>query len=109
MLSSRVTFYVPSTKNVGTPLTKNERQALITRICNTFADSFGGCTATNGIGYFKSETGKLVKESVTLVTSYHSLETSEALAIVTPLAIAIKSEYGQESIAIETELGIDFI
>ena len=109
MLSNKVIFYVPSTKNVGTPLTKSERKALITRVCNTFAESFGGCTATNGTGYFKSETGKLIKESVTLVASYHSLETSEALAIVTPLAIAIKAEYGQESIAIETEAGIDFI
>ena len=109
MLSHKITFYVPSTQNVGKPLPVRERKALVTRVANVFAESFGGCTCTNGIGYWKSETGKLIGESVTLVSSYHALETSEALAIVIPLAQAIKAEYGQEAIAIETELGIDFI
>src|SRR5687767_13101515 len=97
-----VVFYVPSTKNVGEKLNKSERRALVTRVANKFSDSFGGCTCTQGIGYWKSESGKLIAESVTLVESYHSLETTEALAIVIPLANAIKHEYGQEAIAIKT-------
>jgi len=109
MLENRVTFYVPSTKNVGTPLTKSEKKALINRICNTFADSFGGCTTINASGYFKSKAGKLIRESITLVTSYHEVSTQAALEIVIPLAKKIKEEYGQESIALETELGIEFI
>jgi len=109
MLNHSVTFYVPSTKNVGDKLTKSERRALVTRVANCFSESFGGCTATTGTGYYKANSGKLIAESITLVTSYHALDTCEAMAIVIPLANAIKSEYGQESIAIETESGIDFI
>ena len=66
-------------------------------------------SSTLGVGSYVAHNGELIRERVTLVTSYHSLETSEALAIVIPLALAIKSEYGQEAIAIETEQGIDFI
>ena len=109
MLSRRITFYVPSTQNVGQPLPKKERKALVTRIARVFCETFGGATATDGTGYYTANNGDLIRENVTLVTSYHALETSEALAIVIPLAQSIKSEYGQESIAIETEQGIEFI
>lgn len=109
MLRCKVTFYVPSTKNVGEKLTRSERRALVTRVENVFSQNFGGATSTEAVGSYVAESGKLIRERVTLVTSYHALDTREALAIVIPLAQAIKSEYGQESIAIETELGIDFI
>lgn len=109
MLSRKVTFYVPSTKNVGDKLTKSERRALLTRVESTFSRAFGGATSTQGIGSYVANDGRLIRENITLVTSYHGLETADALAIVIPLAEAIKTEYGQESIAIETESGIDFI
>lgn len=109
MLSRKVVFYVPSTKNVGEKLNKSERRALVTRVESTFSRAFGGATSTQGTGCYVANDGRLIRESVTLVTSYHGLETSDALAIVIPLAQAIKNEYGQESIAIETESGIEFI
>jgi hypothetical protein len=109
MLSRKVIFYVPSTQNVGQPLSRKEQNALVERVERTFAQSFGGATATQGTGSWVTQDGRLVRERVTLVTSYHDKETSEALAIVIPLAQAIKAEYGQEAIAIETEQGIEFI
>jgi hypothetical protein len=109
MFTHKVVFYVPSTKNVGEKLNKSERRALVTRVESTLARAFGGSTSTQGIGAWITNDGRLVRENVTLVTSYHGLETDEALAIVVPLAEAIKTEYGQEAIAIETEAGIDFI
>jgi hypothetical protein len=109
MLKNRVTFYVPSTQNVGQPLPARERKALVSRVERVFAQNFGGATSTEGTGAYVANDGRLIRERVTLVTSYHDKETREALAIVIPLAQAIKSEYGQEAIAIETEQGIDFI
>lgn len=109
MLSKRVTFYVPSTKNVGQALSKSERRALVSRVETEFSKAFGGATSTDGIGSYVANSGELIRERVTLVTSYHGLETADALAIVIPLAQSIKNEYGQEAIAIETEQGIDFI
>lgn len=109
MLNKFVTVYVPSTQDVGKPLPAKARKALVTRVATALSDSFGGATATAGQGYYKADSGELIVERVTLVKSYHALETTEALAIVIPLAQAIKSEYGQESIAIETETGIEFI
>lgn len=109
MLSNRVTFYVPSTKNVDTPLSGAESDALIERVERVFAATFGGCTTTQGIGSYVANNGDLIREQVTLVTSYHDKTTQDALAIVIPLAQVIKTEYGQESILIETNDGVDFI
>jgi hypothetical protein len=109
MLSKKVTFYVPSTKNVGQPLTRKEEKSLIERVETEFSRAFGGVTSVTGTGGWLSESGKVIRERVTLVTSYHDKDTREALAIVIPLAQSIKSEYGQEAIAVETEQGIEFI
>jgi hypothetical protein len=109
MLTNKITFYVPSTKNVGQKLDARERKALITRVETVFSRAFGGSTSTAGTGCYLANDGSLIRESVTLVTSYHAIETSEALAIVVPLAEAIKQEYGQEAIAIETQNGIEFV
>jgi hypothetical protein len=109
MLFHRISIYVPSTQNVGKPLPVGKHEALVTEVAKQFSKHFGGATATNGEGFYAANDGKLIRERVTIVTSYHGLETSEALAIVIPIAQVIKYRYGQESIAIETEQGIDFI
>ena len=110
MFSNRwITFYVPTTKNVGEKLSRSECRALVRRVATKFAESFGGATETQGKGYWKSESGKLIAESITQVKAYYTLGEEEAIAIVTNLAQAIKQEYGQEAIAIETPQGIDFI
>lgn len=108
-LDKFVTFYVPSTHHVGKPLPVRERHALVTRVARELSNAFGGATATKGQGYYVSDTKGLIVEPVTLVKSYHECDTSEALAIVVPLAQAIKNEYGQESILIETEKGVLFV
>ncbi len=109
MLEKFVTFYVPSTFDVGKPLPVREYKALVSRIAESFSISFGGATATEGQGFYKADNGELIVESVTLVKSYHALDSQSALAIVLPLAESIKSEYGQEAIAIETNEGILFV
>lgn len=109
MLSRKVVLYVPSTQNVGKPLPAGKHEALVRDVAKQFSKSFGGATATPGEGYYTADNGELIRERVTLVTSFHDKSTSEALAIVIPIAQVIKTRYGQESIAIETEQGIQFI
>lgn len=109
MLLKRISLYVPSTQNVGKPLPAGKHEALVTEVAKQFSKAFGGATATSGEGFYTAESGELIRERVTIVTSFHDKSTQEALAVVVPIAKVIKFRYGQESIAIETELGIDFI
>jgi hypothetical protein len=109
MYKCKVTLYVPSTYNKGIPLPPGKHESLVKSVSEQFANHFGGCTATDGLGTWKSESGALIQERITLVTSYHALETKDALAFVIPIAQVIKTRYGQEAIAIETEQGIQFV
>lgn len=109
MLHNSVTFYVPSTKNVGQKLSRKEQNALVQLVADKLAGWFGGATATKGQGFYKANDGQLIVETVTLVKSYHECAVEQALALVEDLARTIKEQYGQESIAIETTNGIEFI
>lgn len=109
MLVRKVSLYVPSTHHVGKPMTDGKHAALVTEVAKQFSKEFGGATATVGEGFYTAKSGELIRERVTIVTSYHDKSTSEALAIVIPIAQAIKYRYGQEAISVETETGIEFI
>jgi hypothetical protein len=109
MYSRKIALYVPSTQNVGKPLPEGKHEKLVSQVAEQFTKAFGGATATAGEGFYTAENGELIRERVTIVTSYHDKTTSEALSIVIPIAKVIKTRYGQEAITIETELGIDFI
>jgi hypothetical protein len=109
MLSKRVSLYVPSTQNVGKPMEPGKHERLVQDVAREFSQKFGGATCTPAEGYYTADNGELIRERITIVTSYHDKSQQEALAIVIPIAQVIKTRYGQEAISIETESGIEFI
>lgn len=104
-----VAIYVTSTNNGGEPIEPRVHLATVSKLAKQFSESFGGCTCIPATGYWLSDSKGLIAESVTIVKSYHSLETSAALAIVTPLAESLKLEFNQEAVSVETEQGLEFV
>jgi len=104
-----IAIYVTSTRNGGEPLEPETHKTTVSEICAQFSKSFGGCTCLPATGYWLSNTKGLIEEPITIVKSYHTLETRDALAIVTPIAEVIKYRFNQEAVSIETELGLEFI
>lgn len=104
-----VAIYVTSTQDGGVPLGPRTHKAIVTKVATKLSQAFGGCTCTKGTGYWLSDSQGLIAEPVVIVKSYHTLETSEALAIVTPLARELKREFHQEAVSVETEQGLEFI
>lgn len=108
MLNKFVTFYVPSTRDVGNTLSEDEQNKIIERVASIFSAAFGGATAIPTTGYYLSNAGKLIREHITLIKSYHE-DDVDGETVACTLAANIKKEYGQESIAIETEKGMLFV
>ena len=108
MLNKFVSLYVPST-NKGKTITRRVHNAYVREIAEQFSTHFGGCTCTQGVGYWKSESSGLVAERVTIVKSYYSIESDIALSLAQTLANSIKTRLGQEAVSLETESGIDFV
>lgn len=104
-----VSVYITSTKNGGEPIPARAHKAVVQRVAAQFTATFGGATCTAGTGYWQSDTKGIIQEKITIVKSYHALEPRAALAIVVPIAAAIKAEFNQEAVSVETESGLEFI
>jgi hypothetical protein len=104
-----VAIYVTSTRNGGEPIEPRQHEALVSEVCKQFSRAFGGCTQTDSVGYWESDTKGTIRERVVIVKSFHDKTTKEALAIVTPIAQAIKYRFNQEAVSVETEQGLEFI
>lgn len=98
-LSSRVTLYVPSTRNVNE---EADTSSYVEKAAELFSRLFGGSTVTPALGYWLSPAQGLVKEKTTLVFSYCSDSQLEAgIEEVVGFCEKLKEELDQEAIAVE--------
>lgn len=98
-LSSKITLYVPATKNVSEDFDNTE---YIEDAAKLFSMLFGGSTSTPALGYWLSEKEGLVRERTTLVFAYASdKDLQEKIDSVVDHAESLKRDLNQESIALE--------
>jgi len=98
----KIAVYVPSTSNVGTPISTKAFNKRIKFFQHYFSKKFGGSTESNSVGTYVSEKGGLIKEPIAKI---------EVFTKRTPLKKHIKDfektvlnkvkDWGQESIAVE--------
>jgi hypothetical protein len=104
-----VSIYVTSTRDGGKPIEERQHLAVVREVAAVFSTKFGGATCTKGTGFWQSDVKGLIEEPITIVKSYHQLDPKDALAIVIPIAQAIKFRFNQEAVSVETEEGLEFI
>lgn len=108
-LTHSVAVYVPSTRDVDTPLAEAEIKALVQRTGEFLTERFGGATAVVGTGYYVAKDGRLVTELVTRVYAFSSqVTTSDRLAVI-EYAAQLRDEIGQESVSVEVDNKLRFI
>ena len=101
-LSHRATFYVPSTSNGNDAISDAELRARVQEIAYQLTDWFGGATVERVAGYWRSDAGEYVVETIQRVTSYCQEQALEDnIAGLLNLAAQKRVAWGQESIAIE--------
>lgn len=99
VLSSNVRLYVPSTFDVTQPADNTDE---VRRAAELMSEAFGGATAFRARGCWKSTTGGLVTEEVTVVESYCSDEDLRRHIVrILGAARAIKHRMQQEAVALE--------
>ena len=106
-LSSKVTVYIPSTKNINETINNTEH---INNCASLLSECFGGATSTPALGYWMSNTVGLVKESTTMVFAYASdtdLQTN--IEKVITFCENLKTELSQDAIALEINGEMYFI
>lgn len=97
---SKVIIYVPSTKDVNVPLSKEEAEDVVQQTAKFLSQRFGGATSHPARGFWVSEDSGLVGEDVTLVYTFARLRRKDRNVIV-EFALGLKAELNQEAILVE--------
>ena len=106
-LSSKVTVYIPSTKNINEVINNTQ---YINQCASLLSECFGGATSTPALGYWMSNTVGLVKEDTTMVFSYASDTDLQAnIEKVITFCENLKTELKQDAIALEINGEMYFI
>lgn len=106
-LSSKVTIYVPSTKDINIQVDTSE---WVEATATLLSNCFGGATSTKALGYWTSPQAGLVKEKSTMVFAYCSdNDLQEHIEDVIELCETMKKELSQDAIALEINGEMYFI
>jgi hypothetical protein len=97
-LNHCVEIYVPSTINVDVPC---DNKKFVEQVAEKLTELFGGATATDGLGYWKSQNG-LVTEKSTKVFSFVNNEqfNDKNLDKVVRIAEKVKKDMQQEAVTL---------
>jgi hypothetical protein len=103
-LNHRVTIYVPSTNG----LDRKVSQSIFTKRTNTIAGylsaTFGGASIEQIQGFYKSDAGKIVIETINKVTAFcDDTQLKQYSEDVLSLASEKCKEWAQESIGVEID------
>ena len=106
-LSSKVTVYVPSTKDINIQVDTSE---WVEATATLLSNCFGGATSCESLGYWTSPTQGLVKEKTVQVFAYCSdKDLQEKIENVIELCEAMKEDLSQDAIALEINGEMYFI
>jgi hypothetical protein len=106
LLTSAVILTVPST-NFNEAVSASEFNARVSEVASEFCKLYGGATAKPGAtGYYISQSGELIQESVTTVTA---LCNDWELEKLQPLLDSWKHAWKQEALLIEFQSGLHSI
>ena len=106
-LQSRVSIYVPSTKNVNEHIDNTE---IVMRTIGQLSDWFGGATASKAIGGWRCQDGSVVVEDVTIVYSFCTDEQLQEHAHdILGVCERIKEEMTQEAVTLEINGQVKFV
>lgn len=106
-LSQKITVYIPSTYKIDKAI---DIKPYIISCESLLADCFGGSTSTEAIGSWRSLSGKIISERVTMVFAYCKSEQLDLhLAKILEFCIVMKEQLKQEAISLEVNGELYFI
>ena len=108
-LEHRVAVYMPGTTRVDQGLPANEHDRWVSVAAEFLSGLFGGATTTRVNGWWVTEQGNLVSETVTVIYAFCSDLSLTDLQAVRQLAELVKLALEQESVAVEIDGELFFV
>jgi len=99
-LGHSVSVYVPSQSD-GRRIPN--RDELLLAVCDNLTELCGGVTVTEGAGVWKNGLGEHVRESVSIATAFTDSIDDVKAAAVLAIAVKLKADATQESVAFQLD------
>lgn len=110
MLDHKIALRVPSLRRDGTKIEPITRNARITQLLRQFAEAFGGAELSTVRGVYVLADGRLMSESVDVITSFSDGDTIAAHAnVFRSRAVQLAVDFEQETIALEIDGTLEII
>ena len=110
MYNYYIKFYVPSTADKDQTISNEQLTDRVDVIARVFSFNYGGATVEDCNGYYTANGGELIKEAIKRVVAFTDKETyQKTIEDIRALAVKSRNAWSQESIALETVQGIEFI
>ena len=98
-LSHKVEIFLPSQDRHGMKIPPEKLRQIRDAEAMNMASLFGGCTGSQAVGYYKSETlGTVQTETIEILFSYASVLEPWHVEQLSKIASDIKTELDQESV-----------
>ena len=107
-LLEKIVVYVPSTR-FDVPLQAHEKERLDRFVMSTLSSIFGGVTMIPAHGAYISDGGKLIIENITQAHCFSAQLDNVQVDKVLDMVDFVKSEYEQESMAMEINGKLHFL
>lgn len=108
MLSHRIAIIIPSTKNGNVPAPELH-DVWVRKAKELFAKTFGGFTATPGMGGWLSDVHGLIEEPVMTVHSNTDDSGLNSLQTIREFAVLLATAMGQEAVSVEVDNALEFV
>ena len=96
-MKDKVVFYIPSESD-GQSINNTQ---VLRSVAMKLSRLFGGCTVTDGVGYWENGQKELISESVKLVYAFGNFSHYHSHGLFLSIALDVKELLHQESIAYE--------
>lgn len=108
-LNHKASITVPSTKGLSGLAPEELTERTVEMVQSDFSLMFGGSTSYKAVGTYKSDSGELVKEEVTVVTANIAELDDDAELLLVTLAELVKVRHEQECVALEVDGKMYFV
>ena len=99
-LSHKISLYVPTKNKNNEDLSQELIDNMVDIVASQFSEVNGGATSTQALGYWKTNSGELIKEKVTVVFSYTNV-LEQAIETAIDLGEQLKDMANQDAISLE--------
>jgi len=109
-MNKYIALYISSLDSEGKKINAAKRTATLERVEKAFIGYFEGFTETEAIGGWSGESGKVIKEKITIVKSFYEMQSNATVrAKVRKLAEGVKKDLNQECVSVEQNGDLELV